>query len=362
MSTKRQELYDRLYYKFPRWYQSLFANYALIATTIRQHCDKNFHEAFRHVIRPYWKQYGVRVKKYWYKYLYELSGELNPRYLPHILFSRDIVPHFDNPMFIRQLADKNLHSLLFPTVKRPSTIFKYMDGAFRDDDLSRISEQEAFARLQSVDSFIVKPTRDTGQGKNVLLVKASKDIESLKEILAPYQAHDFIVQKIVSQHPSIAKFNPTSLNTIRIVTLVFHNEVHVLSSILRIGSKNSTVDNVSAGGYQCTILPDGTLDKLAYHPPKGNESPFVEKNDDGLYFGGFAVPSFDRILETTKTLAAKMPHLQLIGWDVAVDEDGDVVLIEFNSEIGQNQATCGPTFGALTEDVLAEVYGKTHKK
>ncbi len=358
MSTDRRELYDRLYYWFPNWYGYLFLTATEILAISGQKYDKAFHETFRHTIRPYWKKYGIRARKHWYKYLYTLSGELSPRYIPHALFSRYIVPHFDNPAFIRQLSDKNLHSLLFPTTKRPATIFKYMDGAFRNDDLSPLSEEEAFARPQLAGSFIVKPTRDTGQGKNVRLFEAGMELEAVKKELAAYRDHDFIVQEIVSQHPAIAHFNTTSLNTIRVVTLFFQGKVHILSTILRIGSKNSKVDNVSQGGYQCTILPDGTLDKLAYHPPKNNESPFVEETDDGIRFGGFAVPSFDKVIGTATTLAAKMPHLHLIGWDLAVDEEGDVVLIELNSEIGQNQATCGPTFGDITEDVLAEVFGK----
>ena len=52
-----------------------------------------------------------------------------------------------------------------------------------------------------------------------------------------------------------------------------------------------------------------------------------------------------------------LPYFDLIGWDFAVDEDGEPVFIEFNVMPEQNQISCGPSFGKLTDEVLAAVFG-----
>ena len=43
---------------------------------------------------------------------------------------------------------------------------------------------------------------------------------------------------------------------------------------------------------------------------------------------------------------------------MSVDTQGDPVLIEYNTCPGQNQISCGPTFGELTDRVLDEFFNK----
>ena len=65
---------------------------------------------------------------------------------------------------------------------------------------------------------------------------------------------------------------------------------------------------------------------------------------------------FDKIIETVKRLHPTLPYFSIIGWDYAVDDCGDPVFIEFNTMPEPNQISCGPTFGALTDDVLRDVF------
>ena len=61
-------------------------------------------------------------------------------------------------------------------------------------------------------------------------------------------------------------------------------------------------------------------------------------------------------METVRTLHVKMAHFKIIGWDIAIDRQGRPVLIDLNTPPGQNQHSCGPTFGDLTERVLEDVF------
>ena len=85
----------------------------------------------------------------------------------------------------------------------------------------------------------------------------------------------------------------------------------------------------------------------------------MTESKSGLHFGGAVVPCYDKVRETALELAKKTPYHHYVAWDFAVDETGDPVLIEYNVHVpGQNQETSGPTFGDITDEVLAEVYGR----
>ena len=145
--------------------------------------------------------------------------------------------------------------------------------------------------------------------------------------------------------------------------MIFHDKPYILSAILRIGHAGSDVDNYSKGGYAAVINMDGTLrEKAIAHSGKDGEDVFTDQTESGKRFAGFRIPSWDKVCETVKDTALRLPHHKLVGWDFAIDEGGEVVLIEFNCHIGQNQGTCGPTFGDMTDEVLREVFKPRMKK
>ncbi len=361
MRSKKQQFYDRMYYGFENKLYVVVGNIRIWKRMLGVKFDRAFYDYYHNQVCPYWAKFGVKPPLYWIKYYYQLNGTMDPRYIPDNIHVGHIIPHFDKDLYVRSMVDKNLHSLVFPGVKRPDTVYKHIDGYFANDDFTPISREEAFSRCLEPCRYIIKPTVDTGTGSDIAFFSGDQPRESIQALLAGYESIDYIVQKVVRQHPELAKFNPSSLNTIRMVTLFLNGKPHILSSILRIGAAGNEVDNVSKGGYQCTIRPDGTLEELAYTHYTGKDE-FVKETKDGLRFEGFAVPSWDKIYQTTLDLCTKLPHLKFIGWDLGVDENGEVVLIEFNCQIGQNQATCGPTFGDLTDEVLSEVFQKRMQK
>lgn len=353
MRSAKQQLYDNFYYGFERWLTGAYENVRVLKRIRGKRCGPDFEQAFRTVIRPYWAQFGVRAKRRWAKERYLLNDSTDPRYIPNDLYYTKIVPHFNSIPSVNTLTDKNLNSLLFPDAKRPETAFKHMSGSFCREDFTPLTKEEAIARLEEGSRYVIKPARDSSMGMDVKLFTGPGEGAALVE---QYGGLDYLVQRAVVQHPALARLNESSVNTIRLVTLLFQGKPYILSSILRVGGPGSAVDNIGSGGYQCNIGPDGKLLKDVFTRRNGYVE-YVEENADGLRFEGYPIPSFDKAQEFVRTQACRAPHLRLIAWDLSIDEDGDVVLIEFNASMpGQNQRTCGPTFGELTEQVLAEVF------
>lgn len=362
MRSRNRQLYDKAYYGFERWLSAKACNYHTRKSLRGAKFDRSFYQEYKKSIRPYWQQFGIKHDIVWAKYYFLLTGSMDPRYIPGDLYAQKIIPYFNRYPYMGPLADKNLNSTIFPNAKRPETIFKYIFGTYRLDDFTIISQEEAMARLKPDQRYVIKPTRHSNGGKDIQVFSGDITPENFAAILKPYSGDDYIVQGFITQHPDLAKLNPTSVNTIRISTMLFRGKPYILpSAILRVGGTGSLVDNVGAGGYQCPIQPDGTLAKTAFtQSHTGNKlGNFVEETSTGLRFADCAVPSYDKVCSMVLDLAAHIPHLRYIAWDIAVDKSGDPILIEFNVTMpGDNQENCGPTFGDMTEDVLEEIFGR----
>lgn len=314
-------------------------------------CAKEYNE----VVLPFWKKYGYKPKQMWYQIFADRDHVVDPRYIPDDLYYGKLVPYFSNTQFRRFGEDKCYHDVWFRDLKRPRTICKNIAGVYYDGDMNIIDGEKAVLLCCDFDSeFLIKPSVDSGEGR--LITFFTPGGFTRDEIINAFKTMkaNFIVQAVVKQCPTLAKLNPTSLNTIRVVSLLFNNEVHILSTILRMGATNARVDNIGAGGFACPIRQDGWLAEKGVD----RKAEWRTENQNGIKFAEIQVPSFDKIINIIKSTHPRLGHFKLIGWDFSVDNDGDPVFIEFNVCPGSNQITCGPTFGDLTEQVLDEFFIK----
>ncbi|MGI6170007.1 MAG: sugar-transfer associated ATP-grasp domain-containing protein, partial [Christensenellales bacterium] len=174
------------------------------------------------------------------------------------------------------------------------------------------------------------------------------DMESLMK----FYGCNYIVQEVTTQHPTLASIHPQSLNTIRVISFLFQGSVHISSAILRMGVAGSRLDNVSAGGMACPVRFDGTLSPRAIN----RQSQWMTRHPGGTVFSEVTVPSYQRVLATIRRVHQNIPYFRIIGWDFAIDREGDPVFIEYNGAPGMNQVSCGPLFGDLTESVLNTIF------
>lgn len=188
---------------------------------------------------------------------------------------------------------------------------------------------------------------------------SSKDCE---EKLTTFMENNtnVICQEVVKQNQTLSVLNSSSVNTIRIMTLFYDNQVHALSSVLRMGVNGARTDNASSGGLVCGLLPKGQLKDVAYDTC-ANE---YLRHPQGAEFNKFTVPNYDECLCFVSILAKRFASVtRLISWDIAIDEIGHPLLIEFGVSNGQmdfHQLYNGPILGNLTEDVLKDVFNNSY--
>ena len=266
--------------------------------------------------------------------------------------------HFNARKLGYGFNDKNYYSRVFHGIPQPETVARKIGGLIFDEEYRQMTVQEALQAISQEKEVIIKPSQESGSGRGIWFCKPGAEQERLLAFLEDKNESNYIVQKIVKQHPALEAVHAGSLNTVRVCTLMLDDGVHVLSAVLRMGVNDSRIDNVTAGGISARIMPGGTLDKYAYTYFSGEK---FTRHPQGLVFEGHKVPSFEKVIETVKKAAQCIGNFRLVSWDVAVDENGEVLIVEANMRnggINLLQFDDGPLFGDLTERVLDEVYSK----
>ena len=308
----------------------------------------------------YFKKYGFRYSSLTSELYYMYNGIKSDKYIPASLYYYYIAPYLIKMDFVHAYDDKCIYSKLFPNMKQPIVVLKNMNGRYfilcasSYNGEKEISQEAAIDHLKSQGKCVIKPSM-TGGGANVQLYDfSSNSTGDIKALLDAYKT-SFIVQKPVKNSDELKRLNPTSLNTCRIYTYrrVDSSEYVVLGAAIRFGGEGSFRDNACSGGGFCKINDDGLLDDTIYryrHFEKGSL-----RQDKGI--DRLVIPQYNKMVECCKSLHRCLPYCDLVGWDITEDEDGDLILIEYNYAADSEflQIFNGPAFGEYTDELMEKL-------
>ena len=169
--------------------------------------------------------------------------------------------------------------------------------------------------------IVLAETSDGG-----IIIRSPVDFIPLDNFILREKA---IVQDIVSQDPRMAAFSASSVNTLRVVTMLTpQGQVIVVNSSFRSGVSNAFVDNWSAGGVSVGVdCVKGVLKKFAYDK-KSNR--YAAHPTSGVVFENHPVPEWNRVKAAAVAIQKAFPFYRMIGLDIALDKNGNPVLIEAN--------------------------------
>lgn len=358
VSRKLKAIYMGFFEKPELWAANAISNFQE-KRSLKKNINKKkkLTSAQKKEIKSFWRPYA-RISTKWCRYYSVQNGIFDPRYIPNTLYYTKIDQHFNNRKLGYGFNDKNYYSRIFPDIPQPKTLVRKIGLLLFDEDYRQIGVDDAMSIICAEPEIIVKPSQESGSGRGISFLRTENDKNEIKALLEDDKEPNYIIQSIVKQHPALSKIHESSLNTVRIATLMLDDGVHVLSSVCRMGVNASRIDNVTAGGISVGINPDGKFKKYAYTYYTGEK---MTQHPQGLVFENYECPSFDKIIETVKRAAQYIGNFRLVSWDMAVDENGEVLLIEANMRkggINLHQFDNGPLFGDLTERVLKEVFNK----
>lgn len=325
----------------------------------------------RKAIDEFWKPY-CKVSSAWAAYYCGCNGNFDPRYIPNDIYYSKIDQHFNSRRLGYGFNDKNYYSKIFDGIKQPKTLLRKINGLLFDAEYRQITVETGRKILNEYSEFICKPSQESGSGRGIEFVK-SEMVDKVELILSSSSEYDdYIIQALLTQHAQLSRIHSSSINSVRICSLLMDDGVHILSAVLRMGAGGSRVDNATSGanaqygGISVGINEDGTLKKYSYGYYDGRKS---DKHPGGVVYDGYRVPSFEKAVNLVRNAHPRIGHFRLVSWDIAIDADGEAVLIEANMRKGGinfHQFNNGPLFEnvmfevgsgkSLTSTVLDEVY------
>lgn len=230
-----------------------------------------------------------------------------------------------NLLLVRNVNDKAFDSKFTDKIEFNSTFTDFIGREWLD---LRNTDAEGLKKFaEGKECIFAKVTDDCGgNGVEKINLSADTDFASLYEKCIA--GRQFLVEECLVQHEKMQLLSPSSINTLRVTSVLSKGEPHIMYCLVRMGDGTKCVDNISSGGMYCPVGEDGKIYAPAFCDKTGacyDEHPFTKTE-----FVGFEIPYYNEAVELVRKAALVVPQIRYVGWDVAICENGPV-LIEGNT-------------------------------
>ena len=311
------------------------------------------------------EHYGEKIPNSWHKLYQKMSGVFRVDFFPEYLFSTKLEPRINPRDYCGVFANKSLLYSLFsdvPGIRCPEAFLVNNFGVFSDGGGNIVSEEAARALLADRGECLIKATLDSSGGKSVSVAefrggKDSRTGLSVEEILRKYR-QNYIVQEKIKPDETLLRIYPHALSTFRVITYLAGDHIGHCPVAMRMGVGSMSVDNITSGGLCVGIGDDGRMKPFAANTRYGEhfDRRYTAHPDTGTVFDGIVIQQVPQMIDAAVKMHRKTPQVGMISWDLSLDADGAVVLIEANyydQSVWFPQMINGePLFGGDTDYML----------
>lgn len=192
--------------------------------------------------------------------------------------------------------------------------------------LTEDNEKEFNEFIKGKDTIIAKPFNGThGDG----IMKIHPDKNTYKKLI---KTDSRLIEDYIIQDEKMQKLNPSSINTLRVVTLYDKGVSTIICTYLRVGN-NKIVDNFNNGGMVVPVNPDTGIIEYNAIDKAGNV--YERHPATNTKFIGFKVPQFEEAKKTCLEASKVIKEVGYIGWDCGISTKGPC-LIEGNDYPGHD--------------------------
>lgn len=236
------------------------------------------------------------------------------------------VADYKKMKFVRTVNDSKMAKYF-----REKDLFieKFKNYTNRDAlNLKYCTEEEFRAFVTKHNDFFVKPIDGFfGLGAYIEHYSPRDDITALFKKLS---GKGLLAEEIIQQADFMAKFNESSVNTLRVVTFIPKDGQPIVmpGALIRTGRTGKAADNFHHGGIGAQIDVETGIVCTKAIDKDGNR--YVVHPDSGTVMVGFRVPCWKEVCDVVKAAALVVPEVRYVGWDVAITKDSKIVLIEGN--------------------------------
>lgn len=283
-----------------------------------------------------WKGYAPWL------YVYSaMNNTFKQGWIPKNYYGKVVVPKLKGNYGL--IGDYNaLTSRLFTSSCFPVRVY-YTNGLWMSPQYQVLSDNEVMDIVtEGSDKFVYKTDKSI-RGLGVYIIEKNKlNLKKLKEL------GNGVLQEYIHQHSFFQDIIQSSVATLRI-TSVINDEgvISVRACYLRVGRSSDThVKSMSHIRVPVSITT-GALDTFGYTT---DWIPIEKHPDTNYIFKNKQVPNFNKCIETVLDLHKRIPFARTVGWDVIIDINEKVQVMEWNgshNDIKFSEATQGPCFSDL---------------
>lgn len=154
---------------------------------------------------------------------------------------------------------------------------------------------------------------------------------------------------------------PYGVNTFRVITYIWNNDIKICPIVLRLGRNKNYLDNAHQNGIFIGVKENGGLLPVAFSEFQDR---FLKHPDTGVCFENYIIPQIYEIQEKVKLLHSRIPQLGIIHWDITINNNNEIVVVEANTVGGgiwlPQMAHGKSLFGEDCAEILQML--KKHKK
>ena len=245
----------------------------------------------------------------------------------------------------------NVPKIYFLKNKGKMILFPASSGASLEDQNRWANVRDILNLIDEHSPLFIKPLAE-GKGNGVCRVEKIQLEEGLsgsiymiddkrvnEQELIRYleKRNNYFICQGISQCEYLNNLYDKTTNTIRFITLrdPETGKFKVFFAVQRIGTKQTIpVDNGSRGGLVANIdLETGMLSEAQSLHSLARYKVHPDSNNP---IEGVTVPNWEAIKEQMLELAARFPNLNFVAWDILIDENDEVCVIEANKSSGVN--------------------------
>ncbi len=233
--------------------------------------------------------------------------------------------------YVALMRDKYLFALIlkaldFPAPKMLALIRR--DEAELMDGRRRLTLNQLRQHVPDFDGFCKPRFGMHGESAFALRITGGEFFRNDRPVssdeIAASVVHN-VFEERVYQHRAMSLLHPSSVNTLRVITVRDGDRPRVFTRpLVRFGNGGSVVDNGAAGGI--LVFADPATGQLVGPALRKRGGALARHPDTNIAFDGHVIPFFARALELAEALHAQLPGLHSVGWDIAITEDGPVFI------------------------------------
>lgn len=278
----------------------------------------------------------------WLHVYAHVAGEYRDGWIPDNFYDECVLPHTSGQY--GELSNlRCLNGILFDAPEFPDIALQ-INGMIIDRQNRPVAQKDLVEVLFAKGDRVIFKSDASQSGIGVkVLTRAAFDPGQVGRLGSG------IFQPFIRQHELFQRLgNGPAVATLRMTTAADEaGQVSLRGCYLRFGQGSSEF-LLSADEVNAVIdLSTGEMAPTGYLPSYLRIDRHPQSD---IPFAGHAIPNFQACLQAALRSHARIPYIRCVGWDMTVDEDGAVQIMEWNgghNGIKFTEATQGPCFADL---------------